>query len=213
MTDTPLPIYLEVGRKRVFACAIDWPGWSRSGKTEEAAIAELVKYARRYEVVASAAGLRFPTDSLSCEIRERIPGDGTTDFGAPGKVPDVDRAPLTPEDADRLISLLEASWRVLDEVVAGAPPALAKGPRGGGRDRDEVVRHVLAAEASYARQIGLRLREPSVDETAAVQHQRQAIAGALATSSSETKWAPRYVIRRMAWHVLDHAWEIQDKSG
>jgi hypothetical protein len=89
---------------------------------------------------------------------------------------------------------------------------LAKGPRGGGRDRDEVVRHVLAAEASYARQIGLRLREPSVDEAAAVQYQRESIASALPTSSSETKWPPRYIIRRMAWHVLDHAWEIEDKS-
>jgi hypothetical protein len=23
---------------------------------------------------------------------------------------------------------------------------------------------------------------------------------------------PRYAIRRIAWHVLDHAWEIEDKS-
>jgi hypothetical protein len=207
-----LPVYLEVGRKRVFACAIDWPGWSRSGKTEEAALAELLAYAPRYEVVVKSAGLSLPAGDLACDVRERIAGDATTDFGAPGKVPDEDREPLASADADRLIRLLQACWRIFDTVVAGAPSMLAKGPRGGGRDRDEVVRHVLAAEASYARQIGLRLREPSVDETAAVQSQREAIASALATSSSETKWPPRYLIRRMAWHVLDHAWEIEDKS-
>ena len=33
--------------------------------------------------------------------------------------------------------------------------------------------------------------------------------GEIATSSG---WPVRYAIRRMAWHVLDHAWEMQDKD-
>jgi hypothetical protein len=24
-------------------------------------------------------------------------------------------------------------------------------------------------------------------------------------------WAPRYFARRVAWHMLDHAWEIEDR--
>jgi hypothetical protein len=25
-------------------------------------------------------------------------------------------------------------------------------------------------------------------------------------------WPPRYAARRIAWHALDHAWEIEDRS-
>ena len=25
-------------------------------------------------------------------------------------------------------------------------------------------------------------------------------------------WSPRYTVRRSAWHALDHAWEIEDRS-
>jgi hypothetical protein len=25
-------------------------------------------------------------------------------------------------------------------------------------------------------------------------------------------WQPRYFVRRSAWHALDHAWEIEDRS-
>ena len=27
-----------------------------------------------------------------------------------------------------------------------------------------------------------------------------------------TIWLPRYFVRRAAWHVLDHAWEIEDRA-
>ena len=26
------------------------------------------------------------------------------------------------------------------------------------------------------------------------------------------RWRPRYFVRRVAWHLLDHAWEIEDRS-
>ena len=26
-------------------------------------------------------------------------------------------------------------------------------------------------------------------------------------------WTPRYFVRRTAWHALDHAWEIEDRSA
>jgi hypothetical protein len=208
------PIYLEVGRKRVFACAVDWPGWCRSGRTEELAVESLRAYAPRYATVAQVAGLSFPIDSLDWDVRERVPGDATTDFGAPGRVPELDHEPTTAAERERLARLLRASWRILETVVAGAPPVLAKGPRGGGRDRDEIVRHVLAAETAYARKIGVRLREPAANDTRAIGELHDAILVAVqASATTDRGWPVRYACRRIAWHVLDHAWEIEDKSA
>jgi hypothetical protein len=102
-------------------------------------------------------------------------------------------------------------------VVAGAPSALRKGPRGGGRDRDAIRAHVVEAERSYARKIGVRLtagewREGSVFLMR--QRIREALRGASkAAASAELAWPPRYFARRTAWHALDHAWEIEDRSG
>jgi hypothetical protein len=198
----PIAVYLEVGSKRVFACAADWPGWCRSGKTDDAALEALADYAPRYRVVAEEAGVPFALHPF--DVVERVAGDATTDFGAPGKVPAIDTAtPLPKREAQRLAALVEASWTVFDRVVAGAPAALRKGPRGGGRDRDPMVAHVVDAEASYARKLGLGKGQAS----------RDAILDALRTATSEdVKWPVRYVARRIAWHVLDHAWEIEDKS-
>jgi hypothetical protein len=197
-------VYLEVGTKKVFACAEDWPGWSRPGRSEEAAIEELLTYADRYAPVAPALQVTNPV------ITDRLPGDGSTDFGAPGRVPpcDVDQ-PLP----DTWIDILTASWALLDEVAARASAELRKGPRGGGRDRDAVVQHVLNAERSYARSIGVKHQEPSYDDKNAVAAMRADIVEALRSSAEQSKWPPRYFVRRAAWHVLDHAWEIQDKAS
>ena len=211
---TLIPIYLEAGRKRVFACTVDWPGWCRSDKAEEAAIDTLLAYAPRYAVVARKIDADFPTRSLAVDVRERVPGNGTTDFGAPGRVPDLDRVDLDRAQAVRLGSLVRASWLAFDDIVAAAPSVLRKGPRGGGRDRDDIVRHVLAAETAYARSFGVRLAEPQPDDGPSLMRHREAIAAALeAGGSSDRGWPVRYACRRMAWHVLDHAWEIEDKSG
>lgn len=213
-----LTVSLEVGRKRTFASAVDWPGWCRSGRGEEAAVAALVDYADRYAPVARAAGLTLP-EVAAVEVRvvETVPGDGTTDFGAPGKVCDADRTPLTAEEAARQVALLRAAWELFDAVAAGSTETLRKGPRGGGRDRDPIVDHVLGAEASYARKLGVKLKAPDRDDRAAVEDMRTAVADALgAPSTGEPPvprgWPPRYVARRIAWHVLDHAWEMQDKQ-
>jgi len=34
----PIPVYIESGAKKVFACAVDFPGWCRSGKDEASAL-------------------------------------------------------------------------------------------------------------------------------------------------------------------------------
>ncbi|MDQ3980591.1 MAG: hypothetical protein M3314_13710 [Actinomycetota bacterium] len=213
-----LAAYLEVGTRRVFACAVDWPGWCRSGKTEDLALEALGAYAPRYARVADLAGVPFPATAASrFTVVERVPGNATTDFGAPGAVPEGDAQPVTAEEADRLAALLRASWAVFDTVVEGAPAELRKGPRGGGRDRDKIVDHVLGAEVGYARQIGLRHRQPQREDAAAVQALRLAILEVLGMASTGAPLAPkgwpaRYAARRIAWHALDHAWEIEDRS-
>ncbi len=124
------PVYLEVGSKKVFACALDWPGWARAAKTEEQALDALATYADRYRPVAAAAGVRFPKSAgEDFEIVERVKGDATTDFGAPSRWVAADAAPLTKAQAERLASLVEGSYAVFDEVQAGAPAELRKGRR------------------------------------------------------------------------------------
>jgi hypothetical protein len=211
------PVYLEIGARRVFACAVDWPGWCRSGKTEELALQTLAAYTSRYAAVTQAAGVTFSIEEdHEFTVVERLPGTAATDFGVPGAVADGDARPLTGEEAARATALVQASWRVFDEVVAGAPAVLRKGPRGGGRDRARIVEHVLGAEVAYARKLGVRHRQPDPSDAQAVQALRQAIIGALGALSSmqppEKGWPARYAARRVAWHVLDHAWEIEDRS-
>ena len=206
---TTLRIYLEQGRTKVFANALDWPGWSRWAKTDEAAIDELLSYAERYAVVAVRAGVRFPV-SYDAAVVERVPGDTTTDFGAPSTPSSLDGDALAPKALATQVALVRASWDLLDDVVASAPEMLHKGPRGGGRDRDAVVDHVREAERAYARKLGVR--HPPYKSAADVSAMRDDLTAALLAGAAEGPWSPAYAMRRIAWHVLDHAWEIQDKS-
>ena len=203
----------------MFACSLEWPGWGRSGKTEDAALAALAAYAPRYAPVAAEAGKRFPKRAASSlAVVERVPGSATTDFGAPGTPSKADDEPLTKAQAARLADFVRASWVVFDRVVASAPPTLRKGPRGGGRDREAIVGHVLGAEAAYARKLGLRHREPDAYDPEAVEAVRSAIEGAIRDARAPFPaepakgWPSRYAARRFAWHVLDHACEIADRT-
>jgi hypothetical protein len=199
------PVYLEVGAKKVFAGAVDWPGWCRWAKDEEAAIAALADYADRYRPVAEAAGVRLPKSAAdTLDVVERVKGDATTDFGAPSMSIRADATPLTKAQAERLAVLVEATWTVFERVVKASPAELRKGPRGGGRDRDKMVAHVVDAEKAYFRKVG-------------VKEGRDAFLAALRAARRPqpelpTKtWPWRYTARRVAWHVLDHAWEMEDR--
>src|SRR6266540_639733 len=213
----PTAVFLEVGSKRVFACALDWPGWCRAGKDEELALAALAAYAPRYAVVPERAGIAYPARvGENLEVVERLPGSATTDFGAPGEIAGADAERTTRAQAERLTALVVASWAAFDRVRAGAPAALRKGPRGGGRDRDKMVDHVLGAETAYARKLGIRHRQPAIGDAAAIADLRTAIIAVLREPSDGTPlvpkgWPVRYAARRIAWHVLDHAWEMEDR--
>jgi hypothetical protein len=210
----PLRVYLEEGSKRTFAVALDWPGWARAGRGAEAALDALEAYLPRYAPVMRRAGLE-PPEVDRVEIVERFPGGATTDFGAPEKGAKADEAPLAPGDAERLAALVQAAWEVFDDVAAGAPAELRKGPRGGGRDRDKIVAHVVNAEASYIRKLGLKASTGGQDVPDPAW--RPAVLEVIRSASDpgplkERGWTVRYAARRIAWHVLDHAWEIEDRS-
>ena len=209
-----VPVYLETGSTRVFAVAAGWPGWCRSGRDEQAALAALAEYAERYEAVPAAAGLPFPGEDLRVEVVERLPGSTTTDFGAPGAVATGDGESVGPAEGRRSAGLLTACWELLDGVAAQSPEELRKGPRGGGRDCSAIVGHVARAEFSYARKVGVRHRES--EEPDAVAALRAALlevvlSGRPVEPVRGRQWPLRYAVRRVAWHVLDHAWEIEDR--
>ena len=216
--------YVEVGAKRTFAGAVEWPGWCRGGKDQDAAIEGLIGYGARYARVLSGTRLGFeaPSERSSLRVTERLVGDATTDFGAPSIAPKADGRPIDDTELRRLRAILSACWRTFDRAVDEAEgKRLAKGPRGGGRELAKIVAHVVDAEGSYARMLG-RTVEPG-PEGSETDRTRAAVLGALTTTAVEgppppgprggKRWLPRYFVRRVAWHVLDHAWEIQDRSG
>jgi hypothetical protein len=211
VTQITIPIYLEIGAKRIFASAIDWPGWSRTAKTPELALEGLAGYASRYREVTARAGLALPSGDFV--VVERITGTSTTDFGAPDRPTSSDAAPITAAAGRRLAALVLASWQLLDDVLASAPEELRKGPRGGGRDRDAMYQHVIAAEAAYARKLGVRRPPPKPGDTDAVHTMREAELELFrAAGSTDSTWSRPYAARRIAWHARDQAWEIQDRS-
>jgi hypothetical protein len=208
----------EVGDKRTFVWALDWPGWCRSGKTCDLAREALAAYRPRYALVALQAGLDLPdVDVASLRVVDTGAGGGGTEFGVPSNITPADRRRVTGAEAERLANLVEAAWTVFERVAAGAPALLRKGPRGGGRDRDKMIDHVLEADHAYAREIGLRLAEPKRSNRKAIEAERAAVLDVLRQPSdgspiADRKWTARYAARRIAWHALDHAWEMEDRS-
>jgi len=207
-------VLLETAPKKVFVSALDWPGLARGRKTEEEAIEALLAAAHRYARVARAAGERFDPTAVDIDIVERVDGDASTAFGIPAMIARADREPVDAREARRLAALVEAAWGELDGVAAKAPEELRKGPRGGGRSRSKVVEHVNESDAGYARVLGLKHTAESRDE---VQAMRAAVLEVLRQASDGTpvagrKWPQRYAARRIAWHALDHAWEIEDRT-
>jgi len=218
-------IYLETGKKRVFAGAIDWPGWCRSGGDEAAALSALYDYGRRYAGVLRRAQLGFqaPTDASALVVVERLEGNVTTDFGAPGKPPSSDAMPVDEAELERFQELLKACWQAFDDAARAAEgKQLVKGPRGGGRELEGIIQHVLGGEAGYLTALGAKLKanaSESPDEY--LNRSRQVVLETLTRAAhgevppqgprGGARWSPRYFVRRAAWHVLDHAWELEDR--
>lgn len=204
-------VSIEAAPKKAFATAVDWPGWSRSGKTEELAIEALVDFADRYAAVARLADEESPTgEGLDVDVVERAGGGSGTEFGVPSRVTDADRRPTTKAEADRLARLVAAAWRTFEEIAAAAPEDLRKGPRGGGRNTPKIIGHVVEADEAYAHEMGIRLKAPIADVRAAMLEVIRAPSDG--SPLAGRRWSVRYAAHRIAWHAIDHAWEIEDRS-
>jgi hypothetical protein len=156
-------------------------------------------------------------------VVERLEGNATTDFGAPGVAPTSDASPLDEVELQRYQALMVACWQAFDAARdAAAGKELRKGPRGGGRELDGVFEHVLGADAGYLSSLGWKVKKgegEGPDEL--LLSTRQSILDALAASArgevpergprGGARWTPRYFVRRSAWHVLDHTWEIEER--
>jgi hypothetical protein len=193
---------LEQGKNSVFAVSLDWPGWCRRAKTPDLALQALEDYRSRYAKIVSVS---FDPGTLS--VIGTTPGNVTTDFGAPDARGPWDDVSLTPKELSRQLSILQDCWNYFDDVVDHAPAVLRRGPRGGGRDRDAIADHVREAERHYCSRVGFRVapRTPW-DE------QRDVVLTTMRAVTQHAKWTTAYAIRRCAWHIVDHAWEIEDKS-
>jgi hypothetical protein len=221
----PIKAYVEVGKKKTFVGAVDWPGWCRSGRDEQAALQALVDYGPRYALVLQGREIAFqaPTDLSDLILTERHDGNTTTDFGATAIVLDADRTPMDRTEYERSHELLLACWQAFDSALQRATGReLRKGPRGGGRDLEKIVDHVLEADRGYlARLAWKHKREGGKDPAEELSRTREAILNALGVALSGDLpekgprggviWPARYFVRRVAWHVLDHAWEIEDR--
>ena len=74
-----------------------------------------------------------------------------------------------------------ARWPTYDEIAAASPAELRKGPRGGGRDRDQIIGHVIGADTAYARKLGIKRKQPATGDIAAIEELREAIAAVVGT--------------------------------
>ena len=218
-------VYLEIGTKRTFAGAVDWPGWCRSGRDEASALQALVDSGPRYAHVLAATGIVFqlPAGTSAFVIVERLEGNATTDFGAPNVALSRDTRPVDDAELLRFQTLLQASWRAFDGAVQAARgKELRKGPRGGGRDVEGIIQHVLAGDKSYLARLAWKPKPGEAqDLSEELDRTRQVILERLAAAvrgevpargpRGGVIWAPRTFVRRVAWHVLDHTWEIEDR--
>ena len=113
-------VALEVGAKRAFAVAIDWPGLARGAKSVEDALEVLVAYTDRYRrsVGDAAAILEVPGSPEDLDIVYRLKGASGTDYGVPSLVADFDRVALEPAELERRIGLLRGAWAAFDAAAA-----------------------------------------------------------------------------------------------
>ena len=219
MTDT-LRAILEVGTKRrVVAGALDWPGLDRWGTSEEDALDKLSSYRPRYAGVAERAGMGSAfARARGVEVVERVPGSSSTDFWGIAHVPSqIEREVMSAADLGRRLDLLRACWGYFDDVAARVSPELRPASRGGGRDRDQIVRHTYGTEpANWSRKVGVRTELDIVLTRDGLARHRQQYLDAIRAYNAEGKpartWPIQFLVRRTAHHVMDHAWELEDRD-
>ena len=215
-------VYLECGAKRTFASALDWPGWCRHGPDEAAALTALLAFAPRYASILARTRLGFvaPDDAGQLVVVERLPGTATTDFGAPGVAPTADRdRSCSAADRARFEKILRAAWRALDAAARSARGrTLTTGPRGGGRSLEAIVDHVIGADAAVgwkAPKAGRSSERLTATRAAILAALKASATGEIPARGPRggARWSARYFVRRVAWHVIAHVWEIERRAA
>ena len=207
--------------KRAVAIALDWPGWSRGAKTPEAALETLESYRSRYRPIAALANMTSEFDAAGAlEVVEDKVGTGSVDFwGISFSPAAIETEPMDEAALERGLTLLRACWTYFDDVAARVSAEMRKGPRGGGRDRDRIISHVVRVESEdFARQVGLQIPEGAAVPLDARQRYREEYVAAMRAYNAGQvakrmrSWNLPFMIRHSAFHTLDHAWEMEDKD-
>ncbi|MCB9010080.1 MAG: hypothetical protein H6656_22370 [Ardenticatenaceae bacterium] len=223
MTKERLRVMLEIGPKgkKLVAVAPDWPGLARGAKTKDAAIEKLRSYLPRYSQVAKLAGLNAAFDAIqNIDVVEEYPGTGSTDFwGISFAFSSIDKQGMSDDELERELALMRACWAFFDDVRGRVSAEMQKGPRGGGKDRDRIVRHTFAAEQDWATKVGVRTLDGAMLTDDGLKTHRDAYCQAIREYQAQgklagkvAKWPLRYLIRHTAFHTMDHAWEMEDKD-
>jgi hypothetical protein len=205
--------------KKWVAVAVDWPGLERGATSEAKALDKLSTYLPRYLPVAKRArlGKEFAAQT-SLDVVERYTGTGSTDFWGISFAPSsLDRLPYDEKEFARSVRLLRAAWAEFDEAASTVSAELRLGPRGGGRQRDQIVDHVLNVEGQdFHARVGVtsELSELLPAEGRAKHRDRfvTAMRDWYAEGKPLGKWTVPYLLRHTAFHALDHAWEMQDRD-
>jgi hypothetical protein len=206
--------------KKSVAFAVDWPGWSRGAKTPDQALEVLESYRDRYRPIAVAVGLTDEFDASGpLKVVEDQIAPGSTDFWGISFAPSgLEPEPMADAELDRKIELLRACWAYFDAVAARVSVEMQRGPRGGGRDRDTIIRHTIRTESEdFAKRLGLQIPERSALTPEGLRDYRtDYVATMREYNAGEGKrmrsWNLPFVIRHSAFHMMDHAWEMEDKD-
>ena len=219
MTDR-LRVILEMGKKRkVVAGAMDWPGLDRWGISEDDALGKLSSYLPRYVGVAERAAMGGAfARARDVQVVERVPGSSSTDFWGIAHVPSqIERDVLSPADLERRLDLLRACWAYFDDIAARVSGDLLPGSRSGGRSRDQIIRHVYGTEPDkFSRKVEVRTPIDVVLTPDGLATHRKAYLDAIRAYNAEgtpaRTWPIQFLVRRTAHHVVDHAWELEDRN-
>ena len=214
-------VMVEQGKKKAVAAAFDWPGWVRGAKSEKEALEVLEMYRSRYAKVAELAGMGKEFAATGkLKVVEHVPGTGMTDFytlSFHSAKPEYKQ--MSEADCERKLALLRACWSYFDDVAARVSPELKKGPRGGGRDRDRIIRHVNGTEITdFAKKVGVVSSDDAWQKAdrRKLRAHRDAYVKAIreynARGPMVKNWTLQFLLRHTAYHVMDHAWEMEDRD-
>jgi hypothetical protein len=168
----------------------------------------------------TATTLTLPGSVKDLEIAERIDGNATTDFGAPGGIPASDRRELKPKELDDALEQLRAAWKAFERTAAKkrGTKLTPAGPRGGGRSLEKMVDHVREADEGYTSAIGGKSKPQGAKWSVVQQNFIDAVKARNAGELPDVgprggeRWPALFGMRRSAWHSLDHAWELEDRA-